>query len=286
MKVMVVVLSLHDVAGILNKIARIGDNGAHLKPRSIEPYMTAFRHKSYAVENQLESNERLEYLGDSFVGSITAAYLVRRFPVEQEGFLTKIRTRIVRSSMLFRFAIFLDFGKYMLLGSQIEKLTVLGSNKGRNNPRLYEDCFEAFIGAIIDDFGDEDGFRYAKRFFIAVMEHIIDFSDLVSYNENFKDTLQRYFQSRKWDNPVYTDIAEFGPSHLKQFVKGVFLKQDYYNELPDSIKLVVDSYQHQIKYHGTFAGLIIGQGTAARKNVAEQRASSVALANLNIDPQF
>ena len=292
-------ISKIEVESILNRILPLGDNGAPLTLKNLKIYQNSFVHKSYLLEQRStyfqESNERLEFLGDSFIGSIVATYLMERFPAQQEGFLTKLRTRIVRSSMLYRFARFLGLGQYILLSQQVEKLTSIGPNKGRNNPKLYEDTFEAFIGAIIQDFGDVDGYKYAKRFIIGIIEYIIDFSELILCNENFKDSLQRYFQSRKWNNPVYIDLFDSGPSHSKCFVKGVFLKQEYFQELDENICNVILNYQESIgfnskeavkKYNEENKTYLIGLGSAPKKSVAEQISSSIAMGNLNISQFF
>jgi ribonuclease III len=292
-------ISKEEVSDILNKVKNIGDNDTRLIINSLDSHRTSFIHKSYLLENPQfhESNERLEFLGDSFLGSITATYLIERFPLQQEGFLTKIRTRIVRSSMLYRFARFLGLGKYILLSNQVERLTSAGQNKGRNNPRLYEDTFEAFVGAIIQDFGDDCGYRYAKRFVISIIEHIIDFSELILCNENYKDTLQRYFQSKKWPNPIYVDLCDSGPSHLKSFVKGIFLKQEYYNELAKTETILIESFlKEQSKFKELHSAIqvyslkndsiLIGLAQATKKSVAEQNASNRAITNLGIDPHF
>ena len=295
----------HQVEQILNKLGNIGDNGNELKINNLIYYQTSFVHKSYLHEvdpsffKPPESNERLEYLGDSFLGAVVANYLINRFNTEQEGFLTKIRTRLVRSSMLYRFARFLGFGEFILLSQHIERLTKTGSNKGRNNPRLYEDCFESFIGAIIQDFGDEVGYKYAKRFIINIVEHIIDFSDLILCNENFKDILQRYFQSLKWANPVYIDLHESGPSHMKSFIKGIFLNVENIKELPLKIQENIKSYQKETisqqntMVQSTINNIIkqqecslIGIGISNKKNAAEQLASNIALCCLEIDTHF
>lgn len=295
----------HQVENILNKLGNIGDDGNELKINNLIYYQTSFVHKSYLHEvdptlfKPPESNERLEYLGDSFLGAVIANYLINRFDTEQEGFLTKLRTRLVRSSMLYRFARFLGLGEFILLSQHIERLTKTGSNKGRNNPRLYEDCFESFIGAIIQDFGDECGYKYAKRFILNIVEHVIDFSDLILCNENFKDILQRYFQSLKWPNPVYIDLHESGPSHMKSFIKGVFLSNENYNDLAGEVQENINIYQKEtisqqtdyvqqtlksfIKEKQCF---LIGIGIANKKNAAEQLASNIALCCLKIDTHF
>lgn len=288
-------ITKNEVESILNRVTGLGNNGELLEIKNLKIYQTAFFHKSYLLEigeKDQESNERLEFLGDSFLGSTVAFYLMERFPSEQEGFLTKLRTRIVRSSMLYRFARFLNLGKFILLSQQVEKLTSIGPNKGRNNPKLFEDTFEAFVGAIIMDFGDEEGYKVAKKFIISIIEYIIDFSELILCNENFKDSLQRYFQSKKWSNPVYIDLHDSGPSHMKQFVKGVFLKKEYFDTLDESIQGVILAYQDintgksVQAYSNANNVYLIGIASAPKKSVAEQNASSIAMGNLNISIYF
>lgn len=291
-----------DVEEILNKLGGIGDGGKNLCIKSLEPYQTAFVHKSYPHEidpsldfSPKESNERLEFLGDGFIGAAVGKYLVDRFEDEQEGFLTKIRTRLVRTSMLHRFARFLMIGSFILLSPQVQRLTHIGPNKGRNNPRLYEDCFEAFIGAMIQDFGDEEGYRYVKRFLVNIIEYLVDFADIILSNENFKDTLQRYFQSLKWKNPVYIDLAEHGPSHMRIFTKGVFLEKENLEKLSEKVqRQTIDYHQEQlrssnaklreaIEKHCEDTGTwLIGIGVGNKKNAAEQGCCSIGLCNLDI----
>jgi ribonuclease-3 len=299
-------ITLTDVEDILNKLGPIGDNGTPLKIKSLIPYQTAFVHKSYSHETDpllnfipVESNERLEFLGDSYIGAVVGKYLIDRFPEEQEGFLTKIRTRLVRTNMLHRFARFLGIGSFILLSPQVQRLTHIGPNKGRNNPRLYEDCFEAFIGALIQDFGDEEGYRYAKRFLLGIIEHIVDFADIISTNENFKDTLQRYYQSLKWKNPVYVDLDECGPSHIRNFTKGAFLEKENLERLSEKVKKQTIEYHHEqlrcsnsklreaIEKHSEDTGTwLIGLGLGTKKACAEQSCSSIALCNLDIHPSW
>lgn len=302
-------ITKNEVEDILNAICPIGDNGSRLQIRNLEHYQTAFVHKSYLHETDpninfvpKQSNEVLEFLGDSFIGAVTADYLVERFDDQQEGFLTKTRTLLVRSNMLFRFARFLMLGKFILLSPQVERLTNVGPNKGRNNPRLYEDCFESFTGAMIKDFREPDnpvaGCKYVYRFVISIVEHIVDFADIILFNENFKDTLQRYFQSLKWPNPVYIDLSESGPSHMRVFTKGVFLRKEHLQELSEEVQHQTIKYHNEqlrflnssqpkvvqaiLKHCEESESYLIGLGVGNKKNAAEQSCSSVGLCCLNV----
>ncbi len=181
-------------------------------------YRNAFVHKSYCTrknENfidgnlncsetcvplQEQSNERLEFLGDSILGSVIANYLYERYPFENEGFLTKMRTKIVNGTMLAFLSKEIGLYKFILISKQIE------NNDGRNNNNILEDAFESFIGAIFLDFNNKSinskkinnllglGYQIAAKWIINVIETYIDFAELVISNQNYKDTLIKHFQ--------------------------------------------------------------------------------------------
>ena len=317
------------VEDILNKLGNIGDNGVRLQIRDLKHYQLSFVQQSYYKDpdpslsyNPPESNERLEFLGDEFVGVSVGTYLFKRFDKDDQGFLTKIESSIVRSETLYRFARFLGLGEYILLSQRLIKNTSLGSNMGRNNPKFYEDCFEAFIGAMACDFGDEDGYRYIKRLIINLIEYMIDFADIILYNTNFKDTLQRYFQSKNrevkeeneksvtmkkdneksltikkvelWSNPVYIDLIPTNALN-RTFVRGVFIKASLLNQLTEKVQLQSREFHnsHVNKDHPTMKecilehakktdSVLIGVGTSKKKGDAEQSCASIALHSLDI----
>ena len=89
------------------------------------------------------SNERLEWFGDSKLADIISTYLEQRFPNEEEGFLTVLRSKLVRKNTLYELGKILNFQKYIVMAKNIEYY-----EDGRNSPDIIEDCFEAFIGVI------------------------------------------------------------------------------------------------------------------------------------------
>ena len=287
-----------DIEGILNSLGNIGDGNTFLRIRNLTIYQTAFVHKSFLAHPHgnlsyipQTDNDVLEFLGDSCLNFAVAQYLVARYPDQREGFLTKLRARLVRTDMLHRFARFLKLGDYLLVSSQTEQATHFGINKGRANPRFYEDCFEAFIGAVIQDFGDEEGYRYAKRFIVKIMEDQVDFASLIMNNPNHKDVCQRYYQSMRWLNPVYIDLDEQGPSHHRTFTKGLFLSAEQLLHFPQKNQGVVKEFHERALRVLTKAGreaveqtglITVGTGTAAKKSVAEQECAKMALLNLGI----
>jgi ribonuclease-3 len=248
-------ITKNDVEKILNYYINIGNerNGTRefLNVNDIEKYQLAFVHESYymsCVKNVLHksdtqldkiyinwvpnsSNERLEFLGDSILKSVLGKYIYFRFKEEREGYLTKIKTKLEKSSSLYIFAKNLNFKKWLLLSTQVENETLLDFSRGRNTPKFYEDAFEAFIGAIIEDFPDEKGYIYAERFIISVIENNIDFTELLLIDDNYKDTLQKFFHSQKWKTPEYNLLWEYTSLfNQKIFIKGVFIKIEYFTE--------------------------------------------------------
>lgn len=207
-----------------NKLLQLNDllfflraHGVNDNPRDISIYRKAFFHKSYCKKKnqkllngnlkcppdclplQEESLERLEYLGDSFLGCIVANYLYDRYPDENEGFLTKIRTKLVNGKMLAHLSKTIGFTDYLIISKQIEEIN------GRDIKDNLEDCFEAFIGAIIKDF-DPDGYQIAEKWIISIIEEYIDFSILIQTNNNYKDIFLKNYQQNNGYIPKFFEI--------------------------------------------------------------------------------
>lgn len=186
--------------------------------RDISIYRKAFVHKSYCTrknENflngnincpddclplQEESNERLEFFGDSILNLTVADYLFERYPDENEGFLTRMRTKLVNGKMLAFLSKKIGFNKFILLSKQIE------DNDGRYNLNILEDAFEAFIAAIYLDFGTI-GFEIAKSWIINVIESNLDFSELIKQNTNYKDMFLKYYQQNFSCMPKFYEMS-------------------------------------------------------------------------------
>lgn len=231
------------IEDILNHFGGIGNNETRLHIKNLEHYQRAFVHESYhqsvlksddTSEKYIDyvppcSNERLEFFGDHILKAVMGRYLYRRFG-EREGDLTKLKTRIEQCSMLQKMSVALGFRKYLLLSLQVENQTVLDTLRGRFCTSYCEDAFEAFVGAIMEDF-QEDGYVYADRFVVNVIENVVDFAELNNSNDNLKDSLQRYFQSMKWPTPVYIGIEESGPNYRKIFTRALVLKKEQVDQL-------------------------------------------------------
>lgn len=165
---------------------------------------TALTHSSYANENKLpKNNERLEFLGDSVLGFVTAEYLFGEYKTRPEGELTKLRAAVVCEKSLFKFAEKISLGEYIYMGKGEE------NSGGRNRPSIVSDAFEAVIAAMYLDGGID-----------AVRPYILSFiSEAVKREANFKDNkslLQEKIQRDK-GTVSYEEIGESGPDHEKIF---------------------------------------------------------------------
>ena len=129
--------------------------------RDGELLRTALTHSSYANEHHCASNERLEFVGDSVLGMVTAAYLYQHFPDLPEGKMTRLRAEIVCEQSLWEVAEKLDLGQMLLLGRGEE------SSGGRSRPSILADCVEAVIAALYLD--GESGPDHMKRFTASVL---------------------------------------------------------------------------------------------------------------------
>ena len=175
----------------------------------------AFTHRSYLNEakEKLESNERLEFLGDSILSFIVSDYLFTKYPHYNEGILTNIRSLVVNTKSLAQSAETLNFGEYLKLSKGEEE------SKGRQNQSLLADCFESYVGALFLDRGVDA----VKHFILDILVPKID--DLVS-KQAFKDPkslLQEYVQAQKQTSPLYKVVNEKGPAHARIFTVGVFI---------------------------------------------------------------
>lgn len=195
--------------------------GVSFKVNNINHYRTAMVHRSYCTrknENfvngntmcppnclplQEESNERLEFLGDAVINLMVGKYLFDRYPDENEGFLTKLRTKLVNGNMLATLCEIVQLQRYVIISKQIE------ANNGRLNKKILEDIFEAFIGAMYCDLGETNGSALEKveEWFINMLETNIDFSELITTNTNYKDMFLKYYQHTHNYIPKFFEIS-------------------------------------------------------------------------------
>jgi ribonuclease-3 len=159
----------------------------------------AFVHESYARENACDSNERLEFLGDSVLGAITAAWLYERFPTEPEGELTLRKAAIVNDAQLARTARRLGFNALVLVGSGMRNAG------GTENASVLADAFEAFIAALYVRYGIERARRFVLREHVEQIEHGED------VELDAKTRLQHLAQARLGGTPAYHDESRGTP---------------------------------------------------------------------------
>jgi ribonuclease-3 len=204
----------------------------------------ALAHRSYLYEHPdagVESNERLEYLGDAVLTYVSSLYLYHHFPQLQEGQLTSLRAAAVRAETLAQFAQRIDLGRHLLLGRGEEK------SGGRRRPLLLSSAFEALIGAILLDQGLDAVTEFLQRFLPAEFEAIV--AD--RRQENSKSRLQELTQATMQATPVYRTVRASGPSHARTFEVEVLVKDE-----------------------------VAGRGSGHSKREAEQAAAQAALDRL------
>lgn len=172
--------------------------------------MHALAHSSYANEHRNEvpgSNERLEFLGDSVLGLITAEYLFDHFRHLPEGKLTKMRAQLVCEASLFQFAQKIHLGEFLLLGHGEER------SGSRNRPSIVSDAFEAVLAAIFLDGGLDCAKRFALPFLIQGAKELQGNAQIFDY----KTTLQEIAQQNPGELIHYELIRSSGPDHAKTF---------------------------------------------------------------------
>ncbi|MBO5035353.1 MAG: ribonuclease III [Oscillospiraceae bacterium] len=172
----------------------------------------ALTHSSYANENKspMGSNERLEFLGDSVLGMVTADFLFRRHPDLPEGDLTRIRAALVCEDSLAEVADRLDLGAYLRLG----KGEAAGG--GRERISIRADAVEAILAAVYLDGGLEEARGLISRL-------ILDREEEKSVHRDYKTALQELIQREAGQVLTYRLVGESGPDHAKKFTVEVDL---------------------------------------------------------------
>ena len=205
-------------------------------------FQNAFIHKSALKEEQyknifFQSNERLEFIGDSVLSLVVCEFLYNRYPHENEGFMTRIKTKIVSGKKLSYYAMLKNLDRYIIMDQK-------GLSKEWNkNSRLLEDVFEALIGAIYCD----RGFEYAKKFIVSFIETDLCNEENFLEDTNYKDNICKIFPdfSFKVSN-------ETGPEHKKQFIVQLSL----------SGKLIAEGYgcsKKDAEQNASYKALIVFQ---------------------------
>ena len=167
----------------------------------------ALTHTSYAYENKVESNEKLEFLGDSILEFVSSMYLFENYPNLKEGEMTKVRATVVCEESLYKIAKRLNFSDFLNLGKS-EKMS---TNEVR--PAILADSVEAVIAGIYLDGGLEE----AKKFIIKNLKQEIEKASQNVGQKDYKTVLQEKLQEHGEVKIEYTIINETGPDHDKTF---------------------------------------------------------------------
>ncbi|AOM63468.1 putative ribonuclease III [Heterosigma akashiwo virus 01] len=187
----------------------------YIRPRNMNMYYNVFMHKSILKHARKEfpeavSNERLEFLGDSVLNMIIGEYLYERYPDKNEGFLTKLRIKLVNGKTL----------AYLARKLRLDRYVNLANNTKINN-KILEDALEALIGAIYLDYREINmGLNYVRQFLVSLFQDEINFEQLM-FDNNFKDILLRYMQQRHLETPIYEVVNVSGKSHNPIFSMSV-----------------------------------------------------------------
>jgi ribonuclease-3 len=211
---------------------------------------TALTHRSHAYragQERTQSNERLEFLGDSVLGLIVNEFLYDLYPDESEGALTKMKSLVVSRAVLSRAAESIDLGRHLILApGEVDA-------GGRTRTSILSDAFEAVLGALYLDGGLEPVQVFVRREILSSLDATLSDHQLV----NYKSLLQEKIQALLKTPPRYKVTSTSGPDHAKKFVVEVVVR-----------------------------GRVLGRGEGSSKKVAEQRAARDALAQVDENPDL
>ena len=189
--------------------------------KNSELLKNALTHSSYANENRAEgisSNERLEFLGDSVLGFVTAKHLYSMQPTLSEGKMTRLRAELVCEQSLHGVALDLDLGRYLRMGHGEEK------NGGRTRPSILADAVEAVIAAMFLD----DGIAAPESF---IERMILSPESIEAHHAaDYKTELQELVQQKSGQVLTYAPTGESGPDHAKVFSANVSLNGEVIGE--------------------------------------------------------
>lgn len=164
------------------------------------------------VPLQSKCYERLEFLGDSIIRLATCEYLYKRYPNENEGFLSKLKIKIECGDSLSKLSKKIGLDKFLLISNHIE----LNNARTEHEIKILGDVFEAFIGALFLD--SNKNYDLCKIFIIKLIETKMDLSEMLYNETNYKDMLMQHFHKMKWTTPVYDTIDTIENTNKKIFV--------------------------------------------------------------------
>ena len=302
-------ITKYEVEDILSKY------GIQLPIKNFNLYKRAFIHRSYLrkphVENEqnnivivdrpsnclplhTKSNERLEFVGDGVLECITKLYLYRRFPKEQEGFMTEKKIALVKNEAIGKLALEIGLHKWFIMSKHTE------SKQTRTNLKKLGCLFESFIGAMFLDFNklkvkDEDaffenvfvsgpGFQMVQIFVENVFEKHVDWMNLIQNDDNYKNILQVRIQKEFKVTPHYMEVSEHNADI--GFHMGVYLCMGqpvfgltHFDSIPvNKFRNFGEIHQYMSQTGRVF--IFIGEGKHKIKKKAEQIACDEAIKQL------
>lgn len=172
----------------------------------------ALTHKSYAHENDLENNERFEFLGDAILQFVISEHLMTHYPDLPEGMLSKFRAVLVSEKGLSKLAKKIDLGRYLFIGKG-EEIT-----GGREKNSILSDALEALFSAVYLDSRNEDGVQTVKKTIKSLFHEEIEIAEQTFTYIDYKTDFQEFVQKNKLGNLSYQVIDEKGPDHDKEFI--------------------------------------------------------------------
>lgn len=208
----------------------------------------ALVHSSFINENpqlNLESNERLEFLGDAVLGMTVAEKLYHDLPHASEGEMTKLRATVVRRDALARIARTISLGDFLYLGKGEE------TNGGRNKPANLASALEAVIAAVFLD----QGWVVAREVILRLVRQEMEIAANQNTSIDYKSQLQELVQASSQSTPTYHIIKEIGPDHDKTFTVEVRI-----------------------------GATVLGKGSGKNKKTAEAEAARTALKQFLFTP--
>ncbi len=286
------------------------------KVHNVNLYRRAFVHKSYVKRPHLEnvengvliadkpsncmrlrtkSNERLEFLGDGVLECITKYYLYRRFPKENEGFMTEKKIALVKNESIGRMAYEMGLNKWLILSRNAEE------KKTRTNLKKLGCLFEAFLGALFLDFNkisieDEHkwfsdvfvtgpGFQIAQIFVEGIFEKHVNWVQLIQNDDNYKNILQVRLQKAFKVTPIYREISPVDED--EGYHMGVYLccGQDPHGLRHEDSTPYANYGSFQTIQSHVLMGCVyvfLGEGKHKIKKKAEQTACRLALESMRV----
>ena len=242
-----------------------------------------------------ESNERLEFLGDSIIGAIVTHYLYERYPDQDEGFMTRLKIKLVNGETLAFFAELIHLDEYVLISRHVEDRC-----NGRESVKVLEDCFEAFIGALYLDFSDNYSFQWIFNYIEALEKRVRFLEGKTNTADQFKfKEIQRGIMKNFLYGPGYYVTQTFLVNIIERYIdfseliskdtnyKDQLLRyfQHMFQVTPKYDMISHDGLPHERVFTMAVLDqngkqLCIGEGRTKKK--AEQEASRKALVQFGI----